>query len=161
MVKDIATHTAGTVVQPGTVLVTLVPKGEALKAEVWVSNQDIGFVREGQPVKLKFATFPFQQYGMVEGTVERVSVDAADGSMQGTQTSGESGERGAKGPNGTPLAYRAVVALHAMQVEQDGERLPLSAGMQTSAEVLLGRRTVMEYLLSPVRKALHEAARER
>ena len=161
VVKDIATHTAGTVVQPGTVLVTLVPKGEALKAEVWVSNQDIGFVREGQPVKLKFATFPFQQYGMVEGTVERVSVDAADGSMQGTQTSGESGERGAKGPNGTPLAYRAVVALHAMQVEQDGERLPLSAGMQTSAEVLLGRRTVMEYLLSPVRKALHEAARER
>src|SRR5438094_751468 len=46
VVKDIATHTAGTVVQPGTVLMTLVPKGEALKAEVWVSNQDIGFVHD-------------------------------------------------------------------------------------------------------------------
>lgn len=161
VVKDLATHTAGTVVQPGTVLLTVVPKDEALKAEVWVSNQDIGFVREGQSVKLKFATFPFQQYGMVEGTVERVSVDAADGSMQGTSTSGDSGDRMSKGPNATPLAYRAVVALHTMHIGQDGERLPLSAGMQASAEVLLGSRSVMEYLLSPVRKAFHEAGRER
>ena len=165
VVKDIATHTVGTVVQPGTVLLTLVPQGEALKAEVWVSNQDIGFVREGQAVKLKFATFPFQQYGMVEGTVERVSVDAADGSMQGAQTtgaqtSGDSAERSARGSN-AQLSYRAMVALGAMQIERDGERLPLSAGMQTSAEVLLGRRTVMEYLLSPVRRAFHDAARER
>jgi HlyD family secretion protein len=161
VVKDLATHTAGTVVQPGTVLLTVVPKNEALRAEVWVSNQDIGFVREGQPVKLKFATFPFQQYGMVEGTVERVSVDAADGSMQGASTSGESGDRTARGPNGMPLAYRAVVALQTMQIGRDNERLSLSAGMQTSAEVLLGQRSVMEYLLSPVRKAFHEAARER
>jgi hemolysin D len=161
VVKDIATHTPGTVVQPGTVLMTLVPQGEALKAEVWVTNQDIGFVREGQPVKLKFATFPFQQYGMVQGVVERVSADAADGSMQGTQAAREPAERGARGSNGPPLAYRALVALHAMHIDQDGERLPLSAGMQTSAEVLLGRRTVMEYLLSPVRRAFHEAARER
>lgn len=161
VVKDLATHTVGTVVQPGTVLLTVVPKGEALKAEVWVSNQDIGFVREGQHVKLKFATFPFQKYGMVEGTVERVSVDAADGSMQGTSTSVESGDRATKGSNGAPLAYRAVVALHTMQIGQNGEQLPLSAGMQTSVEVLLRRRSVMEYLLSPVHKAFHEAARER
>lgn len=44
MVKDLATHTAGTVVQPGTVLLTLVPKEETLRAEVWISNEDIGFV---------------------------------------------------------------------------------------------------------------------
>jgi multidrug resistance efflux pump len=66
-------------VQPGTVLLTLVPKEETLRAEVWVSNEDIGFVRQGQPVKLKFAAFPFQKYGMVEGTVEHVSADSADG----------------------------------------------------------------------------------
>ena len=162
VVKDIATHTSGTVVQPGTVLMTLVPKGEALKAEVWVSNQDIGFVRLGQPVKLKFMTYPFQQYGMVQGTVEHVSVDAADGSMQGVQGAGPSVERGgAKGSSATPLAYRTLVALRSMEIEQEGERFPLTAGMQTSAEVLLGQRTVMEYLLSPVRQAFHEAARER
>jgi HlyD family secretion protein len=156
VVKDIATHTAGTVVQPGTVLLTLVPQDDILRAEVWVSNQDIGFVRQGQPVKVKLAAFPFQKYGMVEGTVEHVSADAADGNLQGQQNG--SGERNAKV---APLTYRALVALKAMQLEQDSERLMLTAGMQASAEILLGTRSVLEYLLSPVQKAWHEAGRER
>lgn len=45
--------------------------------------------------------------------------------------------------------------------DPDGRRLPVAAGMQVSAEIHLGRRTVLEYLLSPVQKAWHEAARER
>lgn len=59
------------------------------------------------------------------------------------------------------LAYRALVALKAMRLEMDGEQFPLTAGMQTHAEIRLGDRTVLEYLLSPVRKAWHEAGRER
>jgi HlyD family secretion protein len=156
VVKDIATHTAGTVVQPGTVLLTLVPQDDVLRAEVWVSNQDIGFVRQGQPVKVKLAAFPFQKYGMVEGTVEHVSADAADGNTQGQQNGSAD-----KGARTAPLTYRALVALKAMQLEQDHERLPLTAGMQASAEILLGTRSVLEYLLSPVQKAWHEAGRER
>ena len=155
IVKDLATHTAGTVVQPGTVLLTLVPKEETLRAEVWVSNEDIGFVRQGQPVKLKLAAFPFQKYGMVEGTVEHVSADSADNN---TGNSPAPNDKSAKTP---PLVYKALVALKAMRLEMDGERFPLGAGMQASAEILLGRHTVMEYLLSPVRKAFHEAGRER
>ena len=156
VVKDLATHTAGTVVQPGTVLLTLVPKEETLRAEVWVSNEDIGFVRQGQPVKLKFAAFPFQKYGMVEGTVEHVSADAADGN---TGTGATPNDK-APGKN-QPLVYKALITLKAMRLEMDGEKFPLSAGMQSSAEILLGTRTVAEYLLSPVRKAWHEAGRER
>jgi HlyD family secretion protein len=162
VVKDIATHTTGTVVQPGTVLLTVVPKGEILKAEVWVSNQDIGFVRQGLPVRLKLAAFPFQQYGLVDGTVEQVSADAVDGSSQGAQTGGGGGERsGVREVRSGPLSFRALVTLKSMEIEQAGEHLALTAGMQTNAEILLGRRTVMEYLLSPVRKAFQEAARER
>jgi hemolysin D len=155
IVKDLATHTAGTVVQPGTVLLTLVPKEETLRAEVWVSNEDIGFVRKGQAVKLKLAAFPFQKYGMVEGTVEHVSADSADNNTSNNPAPAD------KTGNTPPLAYKALVALKAMRLEMDGERFPLGAGMQASAEILLGRRTVMEYLLSPVRKAFHEAGRER
>ena len=153
VVKDLATHTAGTVVQPGTVLLTLVPQDEKLRAEVWVSNEDIGFVRQGQPVKLKFAAFPFQKYGMVEGTVEHVSADAADNNTGNSQTD--------PAKKNQPLVYKALVALQRMNLEMDGERFILSAGMQTNAEIRLGDRTVMEYLLSPVRKAWHEAGRER
>lgn len=55
-----------------------------------------------------------------------------------------------RGAKAAPLTYRALVALKAMQLEQDSERLSLTAGMQASAEILLGTRSVLEYLLSPV-----------
>lgn len=156
VVKDLATHTAGTVVQPGTILLTLVPKDEILKAEVWVSNEDIGFVRPGQTVKLKFAAFPFQKYGMAEGVVENVSADAAD---QNTSTSNNTPSDPTKRTQ--PLAYKALVTLKTMRLSMDGQKFPLSAGMQANAEILLGTRSVAEYLLSPVQKAWHEAGRER
>ena len=152
VIKDLATHTPGTVVQPGTVLATLVPREEKLKAEVWVSNEDIGFVRPGQPVKLKFATYPFQKYGVGKGTVEYVSADA--------QSEEEARDKGLAGGQ-RPLRYKALVTLEANALEIDGVQYPLSVGMQTTAEILLGDRTVAEYLLSPVRKAWHEAGRER
>lgn len=153
VIKDLATHTAGTVVQPGTVLASLVPQEEKLKAEVWVSNEDIGFVRPGQPVKLKFAPYTFQKYGMGQGTVEHVSADA--------QSEEEARDKGQQGAGQRPLRYKALVTLDASALETDGVQYPLSVGMQATAEILLGRRTVMEYLLSPVKKAWHEAGRER
>lgn len=48
-----------------------------------------------------------------------------------------------------------------MQVGENDGRLPLAAGMQATAEILLGTRSVLEYLLSPLQKAWHEAGRER
>jgi hemolysin D len=152
-VKDLATHSIGTVVQPGTVLLTLVPQNESLRAEVWLSNDDIGFVKQGQSVRMKFAAFPFQKYGMVQGRVEHIGADASDATQEGMSNAA---------PGATPRStYKALVALDASALEADGTRFPLSAGMQANAEILLGTRTVLEYLLSPMQKAWHEAARER
>jgi HlyD family secretion protein len=153
VIKELATHTAGTVVQPGTLLASLVPADEPLKAEVWVSNEDIGFVRPGQAVKLKFAPYPFQKYGMGRGTVEHVSADA--------QSEDEVRDKGVAASGRPPLRYKAHIALDAGALEMDGVRYPLAVGMRTVAEILLGERTVAEYLLSPVQKAWHEAGRER
>lgn len=153
VIKDLATHTSGTVVQPGTVLASLVPREEKLKVEVWVSNEDIGFVRPGQPVKLKFAAYTFQKYGMGKGTVEHVSADA--------QSEEEARDKGGAANGQRPLRYKALVALATNALEMDGRSYPLAVGMQTTAEILLGDRTVAEYLLSPVKKAWHEAGRER
>lgn len=152
-IKDLATHTSGTVVQPGTVMASLVPKEERLKAEVWISNEDIGFIRSGQPVKLKFAAYSFQKYGMGKGTVEHVSADA--------QSEEEARDKGMQATGQAPLRYKALIVLNDRFIESDGVKYPLSVGMQVSAEVLLGDRTVAEYLLSPVKKAWHEAGRER
>jgi HlyD family secretion protein len=139
-------------VQPGTVLTTLVPQEVPLTVEVWISNDDIGFVRAGQAVKLKLAAYPFQKYGMAGGEVQWVSADAQ----------GDEAQRPAAA-NGTvpPPRYKAMVKLAQGELVRDGKRYALSAGMQVQAEVLLGQRTVMQYLLSPVQRAWHEAARER
>lgn len=153
IVKDLATHTVGTVVQPGTVLASLVPLDEVLKVEVWISNEDIGFVRTGQEVKLKFAPYRFQKYGMGKGIIEHISADA--------QSEEEARDAGMTNSGRSPLRFKAIVALEENELEMDGITFPLSVGMQTTAEILLGRRTVMEYLLSPIKKAWHESARER
>ena len=60
-----------------------------------------------------------------------------------------------------PLAFRTLVDLKTQTLDSDGERYALAPGMQVAAEIRLGTRTVLEYLLSPVRKAWHEAGRER
>lgn len=156
-VKDLATHTTSTVVQPGTVMLTLVPKEEVLKAEVWVSNEDIGFVKPGKPVKLKLSAFPFQKYGMLDGFVETVSADASDAN---TQVNG-SGADSANGDRVQPLRYKAIVHLSAMSLKVGDTSFMLKPGMQTSAEILLGTRSVLNYMVSPIQKAWSEAGRER
>jgi len=60
-----------------------------------------------------------------------------------------------------PLTYRALVELKAQSLEADGARFALAPGMQVAAEIHLGTRTVLEYVLSPVRRAFHEAGRAR
>ena len=135
---------------------TLVPRDENLRAEVWVKNDDIGFVREAQPVKVKLAAFAFQKYGMLEGSVAQVSADAAEkGSVAG------SGAPAVPKPSSELLAYRTLIDLKSQTLETDGARYRLQPGMQVAAEIHLGTRTVLEYLLSPVQKAFQEAARER
>jgi HlyD family secretion protein len=157
VIKDLATHTPGTVVSPGTILMTLVPRGETLRAEVWVSNQDIGFVRPGQPAKVKLAAFPFQKYGMVDATVARVSGDSTEAPSANTRSDALFGRDRPMGP----LAFRANLELQTQHLEAGDARYALSPGMQVVAEIKLGERTLLEYLLSPVRKVAHEAARER
>ncbi|HOP39679.1 MAG TPA: HlyD family type I secretion periplasmic adaptor subunit [Geobacteraceae bacterium] len=158
VIKDLATHTVGTVVSQATILMTLVPLHEPLKAEVWVSNEDIGFVRPGQPVKLKISSYTFQKYGMINGMVEQVSADASDGSNS-TNSQSQSGT--VHNNDGSRLFYRTLVRLDDQHLVTDGTVMNLSPGMQLAAEIKLGTRSVLEYLFSPVTKAFHEAGRER
>ena len=155
VVKDLATHTSGTVVSPGTILMTLVPHDDPVKAEVWVTNEDAGWVDVEQRVKVKLAAFPFNKYGMVKGHVEYVSPDAAE--LPDTRERDRKDTREHVMP---PSGFRTLVTLDSPYLEADGKRYRLTAGMLVSAEVNLGSRTVMEYLLSPVQKVTHEAGRE-
>lgn len=151
IVKDLATHTPGTVVAPGTILMTLVPQDEPLIAEVWVNNVDAGFVQADQKARVKLVAYPFQKFGMLDGVVKQVGADAKEKPE----------------PSGPAMktvqeaAYRALINLGSNHLESQGRQLRLVPGMLVNAEIHIGTRTVLEYLLSPVQKVAHEAGRER
>lgn len=151
IIKDVATRTPGTVVAPGTILLTLVPQDEPLLAEVWVNNADAGFVQANQKARLKFAAYPFQKYGTLEGAVAHVSADARE----------HSDVPGAAVRSIPEAAYRTLITLSADHLSHADRQLRLVPGMAVSAEIRLGTRTVLEYLLSPIQKAAGEAGRER
>lgn len=163
VIKDLATTTIGAVVQPGTVILTLVPNNERLYAEVSVKNEDMGFVRIGQRAKIKLATYPFQKYGMLTGEVVLVSEDATD-IAAAQQAARPLRNRGDSDTGGVPTGstYKARVRLDNQTLrDPHGNPLKLSAGLQVVAEINQGTRTVLDYLLSPVQKTLAEAGRER
>jgi len=88
---------------------------------------------------------------MLTGAVELVSADSFANDPQQAAAQGRS-----------PQSYRALVRLDAQQLDAPtGEPLRLAPGMAVQAEIHQGRRTVLEYLLSPVQKVASEAARER
>lgn len=153
IVKDLATHTPGTVVAPGTVVMTLVPRDEPVQAEVWVANADAGFVALEQKAWIKIDAYPFQKYGLVEGVIRQVSADSSEAAASGAPMKNQL--------LSMPLYYRVLVALDSTHLERDGRRHPLLPGMQLSAEIHLGTRSVLEYLLSPIQKVAQEAGRER
>jgi HlyD family type I secretion membrane fusion protein len=165
-IDDLAIHTLGGVVQPGQILMRVVPSDAALEVEAIVDNGDVGFVRAGQAAELKIATFPFTEYGLVHGKVVGLAHDSApdpetlnDGRSRGAGTS--SGEAPAELRRSGGLVYVARIALDEPSLLVDGIRTPLEPGMAVTAEIKTGRRRVIDYLLSPLAQHAHDAMRER
>jgi HlyD family secretion protein len=157
VIKDLATTTQGAVVQPGSVVMTLVPKGEQLYADVHIRNEDVGFVQVGQSAQIKLAAYPFQRHGMLSGKVIHLSADATEAPRAGMASGAAE-----SGPAPVTAIYKARIRLDAQVLnDAQGNDLLLTPGMQVVAEVNQGKRTVLEYLLSPVQKAVKEAGRER
>ncbi len=162
IVKDLATHTIGTIVSTGTVLLSIVPESEPLVAEVMIRNDDVGFVHPRQQVKLKLAAYPFQKYGLLDGEVLQVWPDASEDDSSTRRSGFDTRSDPSSGPNAPPTGgFKALVSLDRQTLSAGSESLRLVAGMQVVAEVREGRRTVLEYLLSPIQGALHDSGRER
>lgn len=161
IIKDVATTTVGAVVQPGAVVITLVPQGEKLFADIAIKNEDVGFVRVGQTAHIKLAAYPFQKYGMSSGKVVWISADATEASQSSANNSSVHNTTDNNQP-GNNASYKARVQLDGQSLIDPQKRtLPMTSGMQIVAEINQGKRTILEYLLSPVQKAVHEAGRER
>ena len=117
-VKDIATNTEGSVVPAGTVLMNIVPINEPLLAEVYVSNQDVGFISAGQKTRIKLMSYQFQKYGMIDGEVDYISADA---NVTNSQNKGDSDEGGS--------GYKTIISLKDQFLERNNKKFLLRPGM--------------------------------
>lgn len=141
-VQQVSIHTIGGVVTPAQPLMVIVPEGDELIVEAWISNQDIGFVRAGQAATIKVDSFPFIRYGAIEGRVTTVSTDSIADDARG-------------------LVYAVQLKPERAAMTIDERTVPLSPGMTVSVEVMTGERRVIEYVTSPLVKRAVESARER
>ena len=147
VVLEIAKLSQGSVAREAEPLFTLVPLGESLEAEVQIDSIDVGYVKPGDAVRLKFDAFPFQRHGMLDGTVRTVSEDAFRREVR------DEGK-------GTEAYFMSRVAPGPNTLRNLPDKARLLPGMTLSAEIVVGRRTVISYLLWPLTKALGTSLRE-
>lgn len=157
-VQQLAVHTIGGVVQAAQPLMVIVPDGGEVEIEARVLNKDIGFVREGQPVRVKLEAFPFTDYGLVEGRVVSISRDAVQEPVA-APAGGTSAQANAAKEQG--LVYMARIRLERNYLQVRDRRQPIGPGLAVQAEIKTGERRIIQYLLSPISQTVDEAGRER
>ncbi|QKR99425.1 HlyD family type I secretion periplasmic adaptor subunit [Sphingomonas sp. CL5.1] len=141
-VGQLSLHTEGGVVEAAKPIMTVVPSGDTLVAEVKLLNRDAGFVQPGQKVALKLDAFPFSRYGTVPGRVVSISPDAIDDEKLGT-------------------VYIVRVALDRATVDRGDRLMSLMPGMTVVADIVTGNRSYLSYLTSPIEEARGNALKER
>jgi HlyD family type I secretion membrane fusion protein len=144
VVLEIVKKSAGSVVGAGEPVVTLAPANAGLEAEAEVKASDIGFIREGDPARIKLDAFPFQRHGTLDGRVRLVNPDAFE-----KQT-----------PEGVQLCYRLRVNVERADLRAVPRDFRLMLGMGLTAEIRVGERRVIAYLLYPLIRSFDETMRE-
>lgn len=131
----------GQAVQAGQPLLSLLPQGSRLEAQLLVPSRAVGFVEPGDTVLLRYQAYPYQKFGHYLGRVVRVSRSAVN--------PGESAAMAGSGQATEPY-YRVRVALDAQAVTAYGRPEPLRPGMLLEADILSERRKLYEWLLEPL-----------
>lgn len=143
LIQSVAFPTPGEVVEPGRTLFQLLPEGARPVAELRIVPGDVGHIAPGNEVVLKITTFDFRRYGVARGTLAQISP-----SLVLDELTGES-------------FFRAEVALADTHVGLGEARYPLTPGMELTAEIAAGERSLLEYFLSPVLRGFSGAFSER
>ena len=171
VVQWIAKVSVGSVLQPGDQLMTLVPNNTKLEVEAKIPGDEVGFVTPGQKVSIKFDTLYTQIYGYAEGTVLNVSPDsfvapdtatttAAQRSVTGLPSS-LAGSSPTENPSlETRAYYRARISIDEYKFRNLPDNFHLMPGMSLVADVEVGKRTLLAYLLGRVAPTMTEGFRE-
>ena len=142
-VTDVQVAPVGGFVAPGQKLMEVVPVNDKLLIEARVQPKDIAFVRVGQAALVKVSAYDFSIYGGLEG---RVVQDSAD-SIYDEQAK--------------QAFFTVIVETPRSYLVSGARHLPITPGMICTADIITGRKSVLDYLLKPVLKARSDALRER
>lgn len=146
IVKNIRITTVGGVLRAGDELMQIVPADDELVIEAKVRPSDIARIRPGLKVSVRLDPFDYTVYGSLQGRVMYVSADTLK----------------EDGRNGQETYYRVHVAPLARPVlSSTGRPLDMVPGMTAQVDIRTGDRTLMNYLLKPLRKTLAESLGER
>ncbi len=135
VIQKLYVNTIGGVARPGVELIDIVPIGDELLVEAKIKPKDIGFVRRGQFAKVKISAFDFAIYGGLEGKVETISADSI------TDQRGNS-------------FYIVKVHVDKAYFGEGESRLNVIPGMQATVDISVAERTVLEYIMKPLLRAL-------
>ena len=166
--QDATVLTVSRGVSPGSVLtagqqfISLVPANAPLEVEANIPGSEDGYVHVGDSVAVKFDTFPYTQYGMAHGVVRIVSPDSFNTQDEQRNPSGSVPlpAAGATGLAGGSVWYRARVTLDQIGLHNTPPGFHLIPGMPVTADVLVGKRTVMAYFLGRALPMVREGMRE-
>lgn len=120
--------------QPQQFIMSILPSELTLHAELYVPTRAYGFIKEGQTTKVKLEAFPFEKFGSVEGTVVKKSTHTHDQPRQSSASSN----------------YKIKVQLKKQTISAYGEEVSLLSGMRLAADILIDKRTLLEWLLAPL-----------
>lgn len=141
IIKGLDVNTIGGVIRPGDTLMEIVPTHKDLIVQVKIPPQHIAHIKLGQPVKVKLSSYDFSRYGLVEGKLDYISASTF---------SAENGDR----------YYQGRILMEHQYVGKNQTNV-ISPGMTVMAEIITGKKTILQYLLKPIHNSLKTAFSER
>lgn len=137
-IKKIYFHTIGGIVKPGDPVVEITPVGDSLMIEGQIKTSDRARIWIGQKVSVSITAFDFSRYGALDGTLVAISPDSFTNEKGGSY-------------------YEVKVSTSKASFGKDKIVLP---GMSAKINILTGKKTIMEYILKPLKDIKHNALRE-
>jgi len=142
IVQTLFIHTVGGVVKPGADLVEVVPSDETLLVEVKIKPSDIAFIYYGQKAIVKFSAYDFAIFGALDGRVVHISADTVTDRDNNT-------------------FYTVRIKTDKNYLGSEDEPLSLIPGMTANADIITGKKTILDYILKPILKTKQYTFTER
>ena len=132
-ITSLKVHNSGEVTQPGQTIAEISPAGAPLVLSALLSSREAGLVQKGMSVQIKLDAFPYQDYGLISGTVSSISPDVEVQEKLGA-------------------VYQVEIALDRHSVTHDHQTIPFKAGQTANAEIIVRQQRIIEVLLEPIRQ---------